>query len=98
MSSAFLDTPIEFLKGVGPQRAELLKKEMQIFTFYDLLTLYPFRYVDRTKFYKVNEINPELPFVQLRGKVFSMALVGKPRAQRLIAKFRDETGIIELVW
>jgi ATP-dependent DNA helicase RecG len=98
MPSAFLDTPIEFLKGVGPQRADILKKEMQIFTFYDLLTLYPFRYVDRTKFYKVNEITPEIQFVQLRGKLFSMALVGKPRAQRLVAKFRDETGAIEFVW
>jgi len=55
----FLDTPIEYLKGIGPQRGDMLKKELQIFTYYDLLSLYPFRYVDRSKFYKIKDINEE---------------------------------------
>ena len=63
MSSNFLNTPIEYLKSVGPQKAELLKKELRIFNYSNLLTYYPFRYVDRTKFYKVNEINADLPYV-----------------------------------
>ena len=69
MSSNFLNTPVEYLKSVGPQRAELLKKELRIFLYSDLLTYYPFRYVDRTKFYKVKEITVDLPYVQLRGKI-----------------------------
>jgi len=98
MSETFLDTPIEYLKGVGPQRADILKKELRIFTFNDLLTLYPFRYVDRTKFYKVKDVNPDLPYVQLRGRIRTSSMAGKPRAQRLVAKFYDESGTIELVW
>lgn len=96
--NTFLETPIEYLKGVGPQRAEVLKKELQIFTFSDLLAFYPFRYVDRTKFYKINEINAELPHVQLRGKVTGMRLEGAERKKRLLVSFADETGTIELVW
>jgi ATP-dependent DNA helicase RecG len=98
MSSNFLNTPIEYLKSVGPQRAELLKKELHIFKYSDLLTYYPFRYVDRTKFYKVNEINADLPYVQLRGKIRHTEMVGVKRAQRFVATFVDETGKLELVW
>ncbi len=98
MSSTFLNTSIEFLKGVGPQKAELLKKELHIFKYSDLLTFYPFRYVDRTKFYKVKEINADLPFVQLRGKITNTKMVGVKRAQRFVATFTDETGNLELVW
>ena len=98
MQNNFLDTPIEYLKGVGPQRSELLKKELNIFTFNDLLTFYPFRYVDRTKFYKVKEINVDLPYVQLRGKINDVEMIGKNRGKRLVAYFGDETGTIELVW
>lgn len=98
MSETFLDTPIEYLKGVGPNRAELLKKELRVFTFYDLLTQYPFRYVDRTKFYKVKDINVDLPYVQLRGKISRVEMAGKQRAKRFVAYFTDETGTMELVW
>jgi ATP-dependent DNA helicase RecG len=98
MSDTFLDTPIEYLKGVGPQRAELLKKELRVFNFYDLLTQYPFRYVDRTKFYKVKDINIELPYVQLRGKILRTETMGANRAKRFVAYFTDETGTLELVW
>ena len=98
MANNFLETPIEYLKGVGPLKAELLKKELHIFTFGDLLSYYPFRYVDRTKFYKVNEINEELPYVQLRGKIVRTEIAGAGHQKRLVAKFRDETGTIDLIW
>lgn len=94
----FFDSPIEFLKGVGPQRAEVLKKELNIFTFYDLITHYPFRYVDRTKFYKISEANDQMPYIQLKGKIVSFTSIGIRKAARLIAKFRDESGEIDLVW
>jgi ATP-dependent DNA helicase RecG len=96
--STFLETPVEFLKGVGPQRAELLKKELQVFTFGDLLTFYPFRYVDRTKFHRIREVNAEMPYVQLRGKIKHIELVGKLKAKRLVVHLIDDTGTMELVW
>ncbi len=98
MSSNFLNTPIEYLKGVGPQKADLLKKELRIFNYNDLLTFYPFRYVDRTKFYKIKEINADLPYVQLRGKIVSTEFVGTKRTKRFVAMFSDGTGVLELVW
>ncbi len=98
MTETFLNTPIVYLKGVGPQRAELLKKELQVFTFYDLLTQYPFRYVDRTRFYKVKDINVDMPYIQLRGKIARTEMLGAKRAKRFVANFTDETGTIELVW
>ncbi|HWY13482.1 MAG TPA: ATP-dependent DNA helicase RecG [Bacteroidia bacterium] len=96
--SVFLDTPIEYLKGIGPQRAEVLKSELHIFLFRDLLTHYPFRYVDRTKFQSIREISDDLPYVQLRGIIESLTVVGVKRGQRLVAVFKDNTGSIELVW
>jgi ATP-dependent DNA helicase RecG len=96
--SSFLDTPIEYLKGVGPQRAELLKKELAVFNFGDLITWYPFRYVDRTRFYKVSEITADLPYVQLRGKIIKATTAGEKRGKRLVAVFQDESGTMELVW
>lgn len=93
-----LDNSIEFIKGVGPAKAELLKSELGIFTFGDLLQHYPFRYVDKTKFYKIKEINDELPYVQLKGTIKKIEKKGEGRTKRLIAHFEDETGKIELVW
>ncbi len=98
MPNAFLQTPVEYLKGVGPLRAELLKKEMGIFTYGDLLTLYPFRYVDRTKFHAIKDISPDLPYVQLRGRFVRVKTIGEKRAKRLSASFVDSSGEIELVW
>jgi ATP-dependent DNA helicase RecG len=98
MSSNFLNTPIEYLKSVGPQKAELLKKELRIFKYTDLLTYYPFRYVDKTRFYKVKEISADLPYVQLRGKIVHTEMVGVKRTQRFVATFADESGKLELVW
>ena len=89
---------IEYLKGVGPKRAELLRKELGIHTFGDLLHYFPFRYVDKTKFYKTSEINSDLPYVQLVGHINNLQEVGAKHSKRLTAKFQDENGAIELVW
>src|SRR3989304_4733792 len=91
-------TPINFLKGVGPKRAELFQNELGIHTFQDLLTHFPFRYVDRTKFFKISEISSDLPFIQIKGQIISAETVGKNRGKRLVALFKDDTGVIELVW
>jgi len=97
-ATSFLDTPIEYLKGVGPQRSELLKKELRIFTFRDLLYFYPFRYVDRTRFYKVKEVNAEMPYIQLCGSITDVEIIGQKRKQRMVVSLQDDTGAIELVW
>lgn len=93
-----LQSPVEYLKGVGQQKAELLKKELGIFTFNDLLHHFPFRYTDRTRFYKIRELNADLPAVQVIGRVMSKEITGERQARRLVARFKDETGIMELVW
>ncbi|MFP4469945.1 MAG: ATP-dependent DNA helicase RecG [Bacteroidales bacterium] len=98
MSSDFLSTPIEYLKGVGPIRAELLKLELGIFTFDDLLHYFPFRYVDRSRFARVIDVNNEQTFIQLKGKITNLQTLGQGRAKRLTGYLRDETGAIELVW
>lgn len=96
--STFISTPIEFLKGVGPSRAEMLKKELNIFTFGDLLTLFPFRYVDRSKFYKISEISDDVSYIQIRAKIVRIQTIGAARSQRIVATVRDESGEIDLVW
>ncbi|WP_207428456.1 ATP-dependent DNA helicase RecG [Pedobacter sp. SYSU D00535] len=93
-----LQTPIEYLKGVGPQRGDLLKKELSIFTYQDLIQHFPFRYVDRTKFYKVKDIHPDLAAVQIIGRVVSKEIVGEKRSKRLVVTLKDDTGLLELVW
>jgi ATP-dependent DNA helicase RecG len=98
MAGTFLETPIEYLKGVGPERGKLLRNELNITCFGDLLSYFPFRYVDRTKFHKTNELDADMPYVQLRGRIISMEVLGKNRAQRMVANFKDDSGIIELVW
>lgn len=94
----FYDTPIEFLKGVGPQRGDLLKKELQIFRFYDLLTHYPFRYIDRSHIHRIVEVNDDSAYIQVRGIIASFTTVGAKRNTRLVATLRDDSGTIELVW
>ncbi len=93
-----LDTPIEYLKGIGPLRAEMLQKEAGIFTFKDLLFYFPFRHVDRTKFFTIRSITEESVPVQLKGVIEGMQMQGERQGKRLIAKFRDNTGTIDLVW
>ncbi|MGJ3236813.1 OB-fold nucleic acid binding domain-containing protein, partial [Marivirga sp.] len=96
--ASFFKTPIEFLKGVGPQKASLLNKELQIFTYADLLQHYPFRYEDRTKFYKIRDLHQQMSNVQIKGQIRSKQLAGAGRKQRLVVQFADETGTMELVW
>ncbi len=96
--SSFFKNPIEFLKGVGPQKAELLKKELNIHTYADLLQHYPFRHEDRTKFYAIRELNEHLPNVQIKGQIRNKQLAGIGRKQRLVLQLYDDTGSIELVW
>ena len=98
MFASNLDTPLVYLKGVGPKRAELLQKELGVFTYEQLLTHYPFRYIDRTRFYKVNELNPDMPLVQVVGKITSKETIGEKHKKRIVAKFTDETGTMDLVW
>ena len=94
----FLITPIEYLKGVGPQKADLLKKEVGIFTFGDLIEYYPFRYVDRSKFHKISNLLNVEGGVQIKGQIVGILESGSGRAKRLTAKFQDDTGVIDLVW
>lgn len=98
MTGEILNTPIAYLKGVGPQKADVLKKELGIGTYQDLLVHYPFRYVDRTKFYKIRELHGDLPLVQLIGRVISKNVIGEKRSRRLSALLKDDTGTIELIW
>lgn len=98
MSYDKLKKPIEYLKGVGPQRGDALKKHLEIFCYHDLLTYYPFRYVDRSKFYKIREITPDMPYVQMIGRLTSIEVVGQKKAQRLVAKFTDGDETMDLVW
>lgn len=93
-----LDSNIEFLKGVGPQRADTLKTELGIFTCRDLLFHFPFRYIDRTKFHRIKEVHNEGESVQLRGTLRRLETLGEGKAKRLVGTLRDETGIMEMVW
>jgi len=93
-----LSSPIEYLKGVGPQRAELLKKELGIFTFKDLLEHFPFRHIDKTIVTPISEINGNTEWVQISGKLTDVRLAGDKRSKRLVAEIADSSGRIELVW
>jgi ATP-dependent DNA helicase RecG len=93
-----LQTPIDYLKGVGPNRADLLKKELGIFTYQDLMNLFPNRYLDKTKYYKINQLQRNAAEVQLVGKIINLKMVEQKRGKRLVATFQDETGTLELVW
>lgn len=94
----FLQTPIEFLKGVGPQRAELLQKELGVFTFQDLLEYYPFRYLDRSSYHRISDLPYVDTYVQLRGKLKEVKESGAGRFKKLTARFEDSSGTIDLVW
>jgi ATP-dependent DNA helicase RecG len=93
-----LGSPIEYLKGVGPLRAELLKKELGIFTFRDLLEHFPYRHIDRTRINPIREIGASTEFIQVAGRVVSVDVLGERRSRRLVAGLRDATGELELVW
>ncbi|MDX2195837.1 MAG: ATP-dependent DNA helicase RecG [Cytophagales bacterium] len=96
--NSYFDTKIEFLKGIGPQRARLLNTEINVFTYADLLQHYPFRYEDRTKIYDIAQISHDLPYIQVKGKITYMETVGEGAKKRFTAYLRDDTGEVELVW
>ncbi|HTF19927.1 MAG TPA: ATP-dependent DNA helicase RecG [Chryseolinea sp.] len=96
--TGFFDTPIEYLKGIGPQRAALLNKQLNIFTFADLLQHYPYRYEDRSKFFAIKDIDETLQYVQIKGIVKRKELTGSGIKKRLVVHMNDGTGEIELVW
>ncbi|MHA7129529.1 ATP-dependent DNA helicase RecG [Algoriphagus namhaensis] len=97
MPSIF-DTKIEFLKGVGPQRAALINKELNIFTYGELIQHYPFRYEDRSRFFKINELSSDLENVQVIARVRHVELIGMGGKKRLVAEVADETGTMEMTW
>ncbi|GAA3521950.1 ATP-dependent DNA helicase RecG [Aquimarina addita] len=98
MNSNILQTPIDYLKGVGPSRATLLRAELGIHTYQDLINLFPNRYIDKTHYYKINELQRTTAEVQIVGKITHIKMVDQKRGKRLVAKFMDDTGDMELVW
>jgi ATP-dependent DNA helicase RecG len=96
--SGIFDTKIEFLKGVGPQRAALINKELNIFIYGELIQHYPFRYEDRTRFFKIRDLNPDLENVQIIAKIQKVELIGIGNKKRLVAHVADETGEMEMTW
>ena len=98
MIQNLLQTPIEYLKGVGPNRADLLKKELNIQNYRDLINFFPNRYIDKTRFYKISELQQNSSEVQVVGKIVHIKTVEQKRGKRLVADFVDETGRMELVW
>ena len=94
----FFNTKIEFLKGVGERHAKLLREELNISTYGDLIQHYPYRHEDRSQFHKIADVYEEMPYIQLVGHVRGMETVGEKQKQRLVAEFADDTGTIELVW
>ena len=91
-------TPIEYLKGVGLSRADVLKKELGLATFEDLLRHFPYKYIDRTRFYKIRDVEPELQYVQVIARLTHKELLGEKRTKRLVIQAQDDTGVMELVW
>ena len=96
--AGLLEQEIKYLPGVGPKKAQLLNQELKIFTFGDLIYYFPYKYVDRTKFYTIREISAALPFIQIKGRITGFEMLGGGRNQRLVAYFTDGTGILELIW
>ena len=97
-NSDILKSPIEYLKGVGPQRADLLKKELNIFTFYDLLNHFPHRHVDKTKVNLIKDISSSTDYIQVAGTLYNPDIVGIKSGRRMVATLRDKTGTLELAW
>lgn len=91
-------TDIKFLPGVGPQRARLLSDELKIFTLHDLLYFFPYKHIDRSRLYTINELTADMPYVQVRGEILSFEITGEGRKRRLTAHFTDGHGLLDLVW
>ncbi|HWJ28537.1 MAG TPA: OB-fold nucleic acid binding domain-containing protein, partial [Flavisolibacter sp.] len=93
-----MSQPIEYLKGVGPLRADLLKKELGIFTYADLLHHFPYRHLDKTRITRINDLSAATEFAQVQGKLWYYETVGEKSGKRLIAYLKDDSGVIELTW
>lgn len=89
---------IKYVQGVGPKRAEMLNKELKLYSLHDLLYYFPYKYVDRSRLYYIHEIDGNMPYIQLKGEILSFETVGEGRQRRLIAHFSDGTGVVDLVW
>ena len=98
MNANFLQTPITYLKGVGPHRAQILQSELGVGTYQDLINLYPNRYIDKTKYYKIGQLQRSNADVQIIGKIVHLKTVEQKKGKRLVASFIDDTGEMELVW
>jgi ATP-dependent DNA helicase RecG len=97
-ANTILDSPIEYLKGVGPLKGDMLHKELAIFTFRDLLEHFPLRHIDKTRVDAIQSINPATEYIQVAGTLTSMEVVGQKSARRLVAQLQDDTGTLELTW
>ena len=93
-----LNSELKFLPGVGPKKAELLGKELKLFTFKDLLYYFPFKYIDRTRFYAISQIEEDMSYVQIKGRITSFSFIGEGSRKRFVALFSDGSGVAELVW
>lgn len=89
---------IKYISGIGPQRADILNKELEIFSMRDLICYYPYKYVDRSRIYRIGEIDGNMPYIQLKGEILSFETMGEGRQKRLIAHFSDGGGVVDLVW
>ena len=98
MPGSFLETPIEYLKGVGPARAEMLNKEQQIFTFGEMLSFFPYRYIDRTRIIKIAEIKDDVAYIQIKAKIINVHTTGTYHSKRVIATVSDNSGELDIIW
>jgi len=98
MQNSVLYNDIMYLPGVGPKRADLLKKELEIATVKDLLYYFPYKHIDRSKFFKIEQIKADMAYIQVKGRITGFSLQGQKYKQRLTAIFADETGSLELLW
>ena len=89
---------IKYLSGVGPQKAAVLNKELEIYSLHDLLYYFPYKYVDRSRIYYIHEIDGNMPYIQLKGKILGFETFGEGCQRRLLAHFSDGTGVVDLVW
>jgi len=89
---------IKYLQGVGPKRSELLNKELNIYTYKDLLFYYPYKYIDKSKYHIICDLDANMQYVQIKGQIISYEIVGQKFKKRLVAYFSDGTGTIELIW
>ena len=89
---------IKFISGVGPQKAAVLNKELEIYSLHDLIYYFPYKYIDRSRIYYIHEIDGNMPYIQLKGEILGFETIGEGRQRRLTAHFSDGTGVVDLVW